>query len=561
MLFCYYLFLSLFLILHVKTEVNEVEDVENVLNDHEFSNEVHDLVRREARRKKKTNSKIKQNPIFARRSGASSRQSIVLEGEHCQYIDFATARTSGSGCVDGTKMVIRNRRGHRKQFLIADSKTIYAFVQAGGKKFATDCTSGYTDRTCEIQCKAVTGLDSISLSRSARKEVPQGRIYNGGECEWIDLNKVNSDGVGCGSGFKFVVKPQRGIRRQFLFVEGKTILAFVRRGNKFAGCDRYTEVTSQVDCRAVANLGSVTLPASCGGSTEGILTVGGYRGSQLSTAEIFNPISGRSCKIGDLPVATNGLSLCGNLACGGWGSRKSCSLFDGAGTFTALSVTLREERVYHLCWQLQSGEVLLLGGGSTTGSVSTTERLSADGSSSTADFNLPYEIYYACGIERNGKFVVTGGVRESNVAEFTETGQVTYLADLQTGRYDHACSKFVDDNGETALLVTGGYGGGHKYWSSTEILRDLRDSQWSFAAYLPTPRDGLTASTIQNSVYVFGGQDGMNFDYYDYDISGYIDTILRYNASTDTWTEAGQLTEPHGYHASTAVADISHICP
>ena len=90
-------------------QVNEVEDVENVLNDHEFSNEVHDLVRREARRKKKTNSKIKKNPIFARRSGASSRQSIVLEGEHCQYIDFATARTSGSGCVDGTKMVIKNK--------------------------------------------------------------------------------------------------------------------------------------------------------------------------------------------------------------------------------------------------------------------------------------------------------------------------------------------------------------------------------------------------------------------------------------------------------------------
>ena len=90
-------------------QVNDVEDAENVLNDHEFSNEVHDLVRREARRKKKTNSKKKQNPIFARRSGASSRQSIVLEGEHCQYIDFATARTSGSGCVDGTKMVIRNK--------------------------------------------------------------------------------------------------------------------------------------------------------------------------------------------------------------------------------------------------------------------------------------------------------------------------------------------------------------------------------------------------------------------------------------------------------------------
>ena len=94
-------------------QVNDVEDAENVLNDHEFSNEVHDLVRRDARRtakrRSKKTSKKKLNPRFARRSGASSRQSIVLEGEHCQYIDFATARTSGSGCVDGTKMVIKNK--------------------------------------------------------------------------------------------------------------------------------------------------------------------------------------------------------------------------------------------------------------------------------------------------------------------------------------------------------------------------------------------------------------------------------------------------------------------
>ena len=54
----------------------------------------------------------------------------------------------------------------------------------------------------------------------------------------------------------------------------------------------------------------------------------------------------------------------------------------------------------------------------------------------------------------NGNFIVTGGQngrRDSKqiVAEFTETGQVTYLADLQEGRYRHACSKFVDNNGET----------------------------------------------------------------------------------------------------------------
>ena len=61
-----------------------------------------------------------------------------------------------------------------------------------------------------------------------------------------------------------------------------------------------------------------------------------------------NPISGRSCKIGDIPAATFGLSLCGNLACGGYDSQYihpyNCFRFDGAGTFTALSVTLREGR-------------------------------------------------------------------------------------------------------------------------------------------------------------------------------------------------------------------------
>ena len=114
-------------------------------------------------------------------------------------------------------------------------------------------------------------------------------------------------------------------------------------------------------------------------------------GGFATTVEIFNPKTGRSCKIGDLPVATDTLSLCGNLACGGRTTEKSCSLFDGAGTFTALSVTLREKREYHLCWQLQSGEVLLLGGSS---SRSTTERLSPDGSSSTADFDLPYDIRF-----------------------------------------------------------------------------------------------------------------------------------------------------------------------
>ena len=54
-----------------------------------------------------------------------------------------------------------------------------------------------------------------------------------------------------------------GHRRQLLFVDGKTILAFVARGSKFVDCSSYTEVTSQLDCKAIANLETVSLPAPC----------------------------------------------------------------------------------------------------------------------------------------------------------------------------------------------------------------------------------------------------------------------------------------------------------
>ena len=55
------------------------------------------------------------------------------------------------------------------------------------------------------------------------------------------------------------------------------------------------------------------------------------------------------------------------------------------------------------------------------------------------------------------KFVVTGGSRSrkmrsrsiKKVAEFTEAGAVTYMRNLKTGRYHHACSKFVNDDGDT----------------------------------------------------------------------------------------------------------------
>ena len=117
----------------------------------------------------------------------------------------------------------------------------------------------------------------------------------------------------------------------------------------------------------------------------GILIVGGFRSGYLSSAETYNPVSGHSCSVADLPQASYGMSLCHRMVCGG-GTKKSCLMFDGK-SFSTLPVTLLQSRWIHMCWGLPSGEVLLFGGHN---SRRTTERVSADGSSSSADFNLAY---------------------------------------------------------------------------------------------------------------------------------------------------------------------------
>ena len=66
-------------------------------------------------------------------------------------------------------------------------------------------------------------------------------------------------------------------------------------------------------------------------------------------------------------------------------------------------------------------------------------------------------LYYcsdACGIDLGDSYVVTGGVNSlQKVAQYSLTGEVTYLADLQEGRAVHACTSFIDDDGVTVNFL------------------------------------------------------------------------------------------------------------
>ena len=65
------------------------------------------LVKKNERKRMKGNRK-KLFGIRNRKTKAK-RQSIVLTGESCDFIDFGSVRNVGSGCTDGTKMVVKNK--------------------------------------------------------------------------------------------------------------------------------------------------------------------------------------------------------------------------------------------------------------------------------------------------------------------------------------------------------------------------------------------------------------------------------------------------------------------
>ena len=62
--------------------------------------------KKKTRRGKKKRRKQKKRPRNGKKK-QSGRQSIVFNGDACQFVDYGSVRTAGSGCVDGTKMVLK----------------------------------------------------------------------------------------------------------------------------------------------------------------------------------------------------------------------------------------------------------------------------------------------------------------------------------------------------------------------------------------------------------------------------------------------------------------------
>ena len=119
-------------------------------------------------------------------------------------------------------------------------------------------------------------------------------------------------------------------------------------------------------------------------------------------------------------------------------------------------------------------------------------------------------------------------------------------------------------------MVTGGFDhdGSLDPLSSTEIYVQ---SAWSYVASLPSPRDSLSATTVDNSVFVFGKNFKFSSQtelvivcitggYYFNGSSNYFDEILRYDPASDTWTAVGRMKTPRYSYSVMSLGNITGLC-
>ena len=109
-----------------------------------------------------------------------------------------------------------------------------------------------------------------------------------------------------------------------------------------------------------------------------------------------------------------------------------------------------------------------------------------------------------------------GGSRPRNrVSEYSQSGFTRDLPQLLTGREDHGCSYFENEEGTKVDIDSNSCGfiifqtflvtGGNNFLSSTELLVENSD-KWISSGELPTPRMGLSGANIDQRVIMTGNK-------------------------------------------------------
>jgi N-acetylneuraminic acid mutarotase len=294
-----------------------------------------------------------------------------------------------------------------------------------------------------------------------------------------------------------------------------------------------------------------------------VLVVGGRDTSYtpLASAELYNPSKGTWTSTGSLHTARyyHTATLLANgqvLVAGGYwvdGSYTpvpltSAELYNPATGRWTLTGSLHAARVQHTATLLQNGQVLVAAGYNEN--ISPPFLASAElynpstGAWTTTGSLHAARIYHTMTLLATGQVLVTGGYNVTS-----STINILASAELYNptkGSWTLTSRMHAARTGHTATLLTTGQvlvaaGENNTQLTSAELYNPATGS-WTLTGSLHAARVQHTATLLQNGqVLVAGGQNGTTF----------LTAAERYNPSTGAWTTTGSLHTARLNHTAT----------
>ncbi len=285
-----------------------------------------------------------------------------------------------------------------------------------------------------------------------------------------------------------------------------------------------------------------------------VLIAGGYDGSPLSSAELYDPASGTFGATGSIGTARwiHTATLLPNgmvLIAGGYNGTylTSAELYDPANERFFATGSLSTVRGFHTATLLPNGKVLIAGGYNTTtfpyyltsaelydpatGTFTATGSLATGRQSPTATL-LP-----------NGKVLIAGGMG-SGFAYLTSaelydpaSGTFTATGSLATGRYFHTATLLADGT----VLIAGGYNDTYPYYLTSAELYDPASGTFSATGSLAIARLSHTATLLPNGkVLIAGGHNGL-----------YLTSAELYDPASGAFSATGSMVAAREFHTAT----------
>ena len=140
-----------------------------------------------------------------------------------------------------------------------------------------------------------------------RMKIPAGtaqvRIDETGEgCEYVVLSDLTFKGTGCVNGAKFVIKKGTNSRRQYVIMNDKILLLWVKIGSKFKDCPAFTDRTATITCKEVVGLAAVNL----GIATVPVASTAGVQPASSASSAAAPPTTAASSSIASSSTAAPG---------------------------------------------------------------------------------------------------------------------------------------------------------------------------------------------------------------------------------------------------------------